>query len=580
VKGIGEIATDAEAIAKTATDKFLVPSNIPGVMASPGDIGETSPGKMYTTGLYLDGKGVTDTPTEIIKWNSGRLAVGQGSKYGSGVFQNILAVGYEAIGGGNVVGDHLVAVGSMALYSSTSGDNKTAVGSVAAGNTTSGVDVTALGYSAGRKNETGSRNTYLGSQSGYGVNGQSHSDNTFTGYKSGFAITSGGNNCIYGSSAGVALTSGANNVLIGKDSGNTITTQSYNTSVGTASLYNATGIGNTVLGYQSAFGVSGNNNIAIGLQTLRTNLGVSGSSNIAIGDGAISPAANDMSGSGNICIGIESCDDLISGNNNTAIGRYAGRSITTASSIVSIGAYSASHINTTEASGEVAIGFEAEQFNSTGARNTAIGYQAGKGATGNNHSDNTSLGYQAGLSVTTGGTNTLLGSKAGDSITSGSGNIIIGYNQDTSSATASNELNIGGTLYGVLGEGVGIRGSTGGFRRLFKEATANITADAAITIQVNIPTQARIVGCQLRVDAALATGETWDAKFNDGSDVETITTAAAVAKNTKVNFFSSYTTDAETDIVITKNGGGTFTAQGTIRAIVYYDAFDAMGDAP
>jgi len=33
------------------------------------------------------------------------------------------------------------------------------------------------------------------------------------------------------------------------------------------------------------------------------------------------------------------------------------------------------------------------------------------------------------------------------------------------------------------------------------------------------------------------------------------------------------------NIAITKNGGGSFTAQGTIRAIAYYETFDAMADA-
>ncbi|OPY78228.1 MAG: hypothetical protein A4E65_02382 [Syntrophorhabdus sp. PtaU1.Bin153] len=37
---------------------------------------------------------------------------------------------------------------------------------------------------------------------------------------------------------------------------------------------------------------------------------------------------------------------------------------------------------------------------------------------------------------------------------------------------------------------------------------------------------------------------------------------------------------ATTDIVITKNGGGSFTAQGTIRAIAYYETISAMVDAP
>lgn len=51
--GTVELATDAEAVAKTATDKALVPSNIPSIMASPGNIGETAPAKIYGTELRV-----------------------------------------------------------------------------------------------------------------------------------------------------------------------------------------------------------------------------------------------------------------------------------------------------------------------------------------------------------------------------------------------------------------------------------------------------------------------------------------------------------------------------------------------
>lgn len=120
-------------------------------------------------------------------------------------------------------------------------------------------------------------------------------------------------------------------------------------------------------------------------------------------------------------------------------------------------------------------------------------------------------------------------------------------------------------------------GSTGGLVRKFYEATANITAAASITITLNIPTNALILGCQLRVDAALTATELWDAAYSGGS-TESIATAQAVAQNTKVNSFVTDITDNTTNIAITKNGGGSFTAQGTIRAIVYAEIFDAMGD--
>lgn len=42
-KGIMEIATDAEAVAHTATDKALVPSNLDDIFASPPDTGGTTP---------------------------------------------------------------------------------------------------------------------------------------------------------------------------------------------------------------------------------------------------------------------------------------------------------------------------------------------------------------------------------------------------------------------------------------------------------------------------------------------------------------------------------------------------------
>ena len=49
VAGILETATNTEAVAKTATDKILVPSNIPSIMAAPGNFGETTPARGTVT---------------------------------------------------------------------------------------------------------------------------------------------------------------------------------------------------------------------------------------------------------------------------------------------------------------------------------------------------------------------------------------------------------------------------------------------------------------------------------------------------------------------------------------------------
>ena len=119
----------------------------------------------------------------------------------------------------------------------------------------------------------------------------------------------------------------------------------------------------------------------------------------------------------------------------------------------------------------VAIGFQAMQDNTDGDENTAVGYWAlrknttgidntafGRGAlhnsvTGNN---NVAIGKSAGFSFT-GTQSTFLGSLAGSNANSGSGNILIGYNAQPTDSTISNQLNIGGAIYGDLSAGnVGI----------------------------------------------------------------------------------------------------------------------------
>ena len=116
------------------------------------------------------------------------------------------------------------------------------------------------------------------------------------------------------------------------------------------------------------------------------------------------------------------------------------------------------------------------------------------------------------------------------------------------------------------------------------EAIIQITATSTISTAVDVPTGSKIIGAQLRVDTALAGGDLWDVAYGGGS-ASTIATSQAVAKNTKVN--TLFNTNAATDITsaalfvnITKNGGGNFTAQGAIRALVYYQAMTALGDAP
>lgn len=108
--------------------------------------------------------------------------------------------------------------------------------------------------------------------------------------------------------------------------------------------------------------------------------------------------------------------------------------------------------------------------------------------------------------------------------------------------------------------------------RKFANVTANVTATPTCTLATNIPAGSRIISSAIQVSSALATGETWDAELNDGSSVQAICIAQSVALNTEHDaLYTGIVTDATTNIVITRNGGGSFTAQGSFRAVVWYE---------
>ncbi len=134
---------------------------------------------------------------------------------------------------------------------------------------------------------------------------------------------------------------------------------------------------------------------------------------------------------------------------------------------------------------------------------------------------------------------------------------------------------------GIDAAGTYNMGTTGGYLRRTAEATGTAAAAATFNIATNVPTGARILGVQLHVDTALS--NTWDAAYNTGS-TQTIGSNSAAAKNTKLNKMfdcqaATPITSGVTDITITRNGGGSFTAGGVVRAIVYYEDFKIMADA-
>lgn len=126
-----------------------------------------------------------------------------------------------------------------------------------------------------------------------------------------------------------------------------------------------------------------------------------------------------------------------------------------------------------------------------------------------------------------------------------------------------------------------VSGTTGGLLRTIAEATGTPAGTTTyFDIAVNVPSGARLLGCQLRVDTALTAGETWKADYATGSTTAIVGTGQAVTKNTKINkmHVDEITTDV-TVIRITRDSGNFTNAAGVIRAIVYYEYFATMIDA-
>ena len=189
---------------------------------------------------------------------------------------------------------------------------------------------------------------------------------------------------------------------------------------------------------------------------------------IYIGDGA---GAN-STGINNIGIGYNSLNTLTGGAQNLAIGRGALYSLDGKSSNIAIG-YQALISNVGNYNTAIGVNSMLNSGNDSNS-NIAVGTDAGRGRNGNTHvgDSNVFLGYSTGSDlVNDASRNIFIGADTGDLTTEGDDNILIGYDIEPSSATASNELNIGNTVFGNTSTGyVGIGNVT----------TTNLTAELEV----------------------------------------------------------------------------------------------------
>lgn len=111
-------------------------------------------------------------------------------------------------------------------------------------------------------------------------------------------------------------------------------------------------------------------------------------------------------------------------------------------------------------------------------------------------------------------------------------------------------------------------------------ATSGALTGATDTIELAIPAGCLVLAVSMNVETAVvddAGDDTWSAELNDGSTVQALGAGVAAAKNTKLRYLGAVQTDAETDIVLTPNGGNF--SSGEIRAVAYYIELDELADA-
>jgi hypothetical protein len=310
----------------------------------------------------------------------------------------------------NQTGCDNVAIGRSALPNNIGGKYNIALGTALYG-TSNGCDNFAAGRLAVYANSTGCGNIGVGNMSLY--SNSTGKDNIALGCRSLYKTTVG-NNIALGCYAGFAIVSGSDNIAIGACAYGASTVSSFgntNIAIGVNSLRsNSGGTDNVSIGRCTLYSNSqGNCNIAISDRALLSN--TTGYLNIAIGSQSLS---DNTTGIFNIAIGHSALAKNTIGDENIAIGRQALQSCEVngdacyniaIGSIALYNAYCRDNIgigfstlySTTTGSYNVAVGSCALYSIATTSNNTAIGYRALASNTG---TGSVGIGYQAGYSCT------------------------------------------------------------------------------------------------------------------------------------------------------------------------------------
>jgi len=282
-------------------------------------------------------------------------------------------------------------------------------------------------------------------------------DNTAVGTNSLKSLTSGVGNTAIGFSAAGAFTSASNLVAIGKSAGNSLsgsavgentivgsnaysqgTSGNQNVAVGQQSMFSADSVFDCVsVGYKAGRVAAGSFNVAAGSNAMLNATTATGAT--AVGYQAMGTGVTTSAAVGPTAIGYQALKDLTTGANNTAVGYQGGLGLTTGANNTVLGFEAGRAL--TDTSNNVAIGYQALRVSGYAADTVAIG--SGSLVASTSAIRNTAVGSKALPAVTTGGSNTALGYYAGEQIISGANNTCVGRHSGPNSSATSDSTSVG-----------------------------------------------------------------------------------------------------------------------------------------
>jgi hypothetical protein len=344
----------------------------------------------------------------------------------------------------NNLGTDNSAFGAYTSYNNTTSNNNTSVGSNSSFFNTTGSNNTSIGAGSLCNNTTGSLNTAIGSSALEGIVGQSTGDaNTAIGVQC-LYNNEGSQNTAIGAYAALAVTGGNYNTFLGSNTTFDDVSQAYQYSTAIGYGAQITSNNQIVMGGNSS-GQYPNVIIPGGITGATGSFSYLNTSQDALINNNITLGSGGGNINGNIALGVNVLQANSSGYNNVGIGNSALKTNTTATDNVAVG-YNALKL-TTSGGQNVAIGSGTLNNMTTGIGNVAIGYNT----LYSNQTGQYNMGFGAGaLYSSTGDKNVAIGENALQGVTSGSGNVAIGYSA-TSNGNSTGSTSIG-YLAGNLGQ--------------------------------------------------------------------------------------------------------------------------------